>query len=90
MAQFRVRITNVSNNNYEEILLTGCKESDASVRRNYDADEAANYDHYYVKKPNRFGIKWIIMDKGANCGDVIACVGRGLSFFENVRVIKMN
>lgn len=90
MAQFRVQIINVNNNNREEIFLTGRRESDASVRRNYDADEAANYDHYYVKKPNKFGIKWIIMDKGANYGDVIACVGRGLSYFENVRVIKMN
>ena len=58
MAQFKVRITNVINDNHEEILVTGCRESDASVKRNYGADEAANYDYYYVKKPNQFGIKW--------------------------------
>lgn len=90
MAQFRVRITDVINDNYEEILVTGCRESDASVKRIYGADEAANYDYYYVKKPNQFGIKWIIMDKGASYGDVVASVGRRLSVFEYVRVIKMD
>ena len=89
MAQFRVRITNVINDNYEEILVTGCRESDASVKRNYGADEAVNYDYYYVKKPNKFGIKWIIMDKGAIFGEVVASSCR-LSVFENVRVKKMN
>ena len=90
MAQFRVQITNVNNNNREEILVTGRRESDASVRRNYDADEAANYDHYYVRNPNKFGIKWIIMDKGVRYGDAVVSVGRRLSVFENVRVIKMD
>lgn len=89
MAQFKVRIINVINDNHEEILVTGCRESDASVKRNYGADEAANYDYYYVKKPNQFGIKWIIMDKGTIYGDVVASIS-GLSGFENVRVIKMN
>ena len=89
MAQFRVQIINVINDNKDEIFVTGRRESDASVKRNYGADEAVNYDYYYVKKPNKFGIKWIIMDKGANYGDVIASVGSRLSVFENVRVIKM-
>lgn len=63
MAQFRVQITNVNNNNREEILVTGCRESNASVRRNFGDDEAAKYDYYYVKKLNKFGIRWIIMKK---------------------------
>lgn len=87
MAQFRVQIIN--GNNHEDVFVTGCRESDASVKRNYGADEAIKYDYYYVKKPNKFGIKWIIMEKGASYGDVVASIGE-LPVFANVRVKKMN
>jgi len=76
MAQFMIFFRNDDNKVIESVSVVGCKERDYVVARHSGKEEALRYDHYYVKKPNQYGIKWIVLPKGKSYGTTISADGK--------------
>lgn len=76
MAHFRIGFVNQANVIFEDIYVTGRKERTSVIKKTYGVEEAKRYDYYYVRKPNKYGIKWVIIDKDGWQGNNFAATGK--------------
>ncbi|MGN1218644.1 MAG: hypothetical protein ACI4TD_11845 [Phocaeicola sp.] len=76
MAHFRICFVNQAKIIFEDIYVTGRKERTSVIKKVYGAEEAKRNDYYYVRKPNKYGIKWVIVDKDGWQGDTVASTGK--------------
>lgn len=88
MAHFRISFVNQANIIFEDIYVTGRKERTSAIKKAYGAEEANRHDYYYVRKPNKYGIKWVIVDKDGWQGNDVAATGKLLNY-SKIRIIKM-
>lgn len=88
MAHFRISFVNQANIIFEDIYVTGRKERISSIKKAYGVEEANRHDYYYVRKPNKYGIKWVIVDKDGWQGNDVAATGK-LPNYSKIRIIKM-
>lgn len=88
MAHFRIGFVNQANVIFEDIYVTGRKERTSAIKKAYGAEEANRHDYYYVRKPNKYGIKWVIVDKDGWQGNDVAATGK-LPNYSKIRIIKM-
>lgn len=83
MARFNISIcTNVD---YDSINICGSKERDSVIAKVNGIDEAMKFDYFYIRKPNKYGIKWVICYKNSNKVFDISSSKR----YSNIKVIKL-
>lgn len=88
MAQFHICFVNSLNHTFEDIYVTGRKERASVIKKTYGIEEANRHDYYYVRKPNKYSIKWVVVDKDGWQGDTVASTGE-LPNCSKIRVYKM-
>lgn len=75
MAHFRIDFVNSAKIAFESIYVTGRKEPYSVIKKINGKDVADKYDYYYVIKPNKYGIKWVIVNKDHWLGSDISATG---------------
>lgn len=89
MARFTVTFVNSAKIGFEEIKnLRGRKISNSQAKRTFGEEETKKYDYYHISSPNKYGIRWVTINKNSWHGSNIVATKK-LPQYYRIQVIRM-